>query len=820
MNTLRRLFVQAGLVAAITLFFLFSAADVFAQENVMRRYALYIGSNYGGSERATLSYAVTDARAVSEVMQQLGGVLPRDGVVLTDPSPALVDDTVNEIRRQIASGEGAKRSEFFFYYSGHSDDRGLLLGDRVYKYEDLKDTLDSVGADVNIAVLDSCSSGSFTRMKGGVRRTPFLADTSVDASGHAFLTSSSEDEAAQESDDLGASFFTHYFVTALRGAADSALDGTVSLNEAYSYASSETLARTEDTMAGPQHPSYDIQLAGTGDLILTDLRAVSEQIRFEENLRGRIFVRDSAGRLVVELKKIQGTPLAVSIGPGRYSMILDDGEQLLSAELMLAGGSKVLVVRDEFYPVPRASTRSRGGSLVELPEQDGQAEENALPQRDTVAELDEIARRAEKRALAAAGRSEAGGEEPSWSSEEPKALPAAEDTDEGFSFGIVADAGNFEGFQVGLIGAAASGSLEGFQVGSIFTDTAGTVDGFQAAGVWNSTGLDLDGVQAAGVWNSAGNVSVLQAAGVFNTADGYVNGVQLAGIFNESAGDVSGVQAAGIWNSAGLDLNGVQAAGVWNSAGNVSILQAAGVFNTADNVVGAQLAGLFNTAADVTGVQLAGIFNTAADVNGVQFGLFNFGGKVSGVQVGLVNISDELYGVPIGLINISGNGLHDASVWYDDRGFVNLGYQLGTPSFYTFASIGVSSDDFARAAEAGLGMGLELAIETVHIDIDIYSKSYKAGTGSLPGNIQGLFTGTADYFPAARLSGGIELFGFLTLFGGVNLDCRVAANYPGFSFDIGGTAASSYTVEPARFTFDNNAVLLEMYPSWFLGIRI
>ena len=407
--------VQFGLIIFIALIMLFSAMNVHAQDTVMRRYGLYIGSNYGGRDRVTLSYAVTDARTVSDVMQQLGGVMPTDSIILTDPSPMMVKHTISEIRKNVSEDE-AKRSEFFLYYSGHSDENGLMLGDSIYKYEELKDAIDSVEADVNIAVLDSCSSGAFTRMKGGVRRSPFLSDDSIDASGHAFLTSSSEDEAAQESDDLEASFFTHYFVTALRGAADSTLDGTVSLNEAYSYASSETLARTEDTLAGPQHPSYDIQLAGTGDLVLTDLRSVSEQIMFAEDLRGRIFVRDSAGRLVVELKKIEGTPLAVSIGPGRYSMILDDGDQLLSADLMLTGGSKIMVMKDEFYPVPRSRNVVRGGTHVatddgrslDKPAAEQPSDDSDRVVNDTAAELDIIAERARKRALEAAGMSTSG----------------------------------------------------------------------------------------------------------------------------------------------------------------------------------------------------------------------------------------------------------------------------------------------------------------------------------------------------------------------------------------------------------------------------
>ena len=50
---------------------------------------------------------------------------------------------------------------------------------------------------------------------------PFLRDSSNQVQGFAFLSSSSADEDAQESDRIGASFFTYYFVTGLRGAAGS-----------------------------------------------------------------------------------------------------------------------------------------------------------------------------------------------------------------------------------------------------------------------------------------------------------------------------------------------------------------------------------------------------------------------------------------------------------------------------------------------------------------------------------------------------------------------------------------------------------------------
>ena len=57
-------------------------------------------------------------------------------------------------------------------------------------------------------------------------------------------------------------------------------DGKITLAEAYNYAYGQTLARTEATRSGAQHPSYDFQLAGTGDLVLTDLRQAHASLVF------------------------------------------------------------------------------------------------------------------------------------------------------------------------------------------------------------------------------------------------------------------------------------------------------------------------------------------------------------------------------------------------------------------------------------------------------------------------------------------------------------------------------------------------------------
>ena len=121
------------------------------------------------------------------------------------------------------------RLEVFVYYSGHSDEDNLLLGREKVSYRELRAQLQSLAADVRIAILDSCASGAFMRAKGGRQRPPFLFDAAYDMKGFAVMTSSSADEASQESERLRGSFFTHTLVSGLRGAADTSRDGRVTL---------------------------------------------------------------------------------------------------------------------------------------------------------------------------------------------------------------------------------------------------------------------------------------------------------------------------------------------------------------------------------------------------------------------------------------------------------------------------------------------------------------------------------------------------------------------------------------------------------------
>lgn len=507
-------------------------------EPAVRRYGLFVGANDGGKDRVLLRYAESDALAVSEVLQRTGGLDPYDMLLLKDPSREEILKGIREIDGRIRrSGNTVTREEFIFYYSGHSDESGLLLGRDRFEYRELRDELKGVGADVHIAILDSCSSGAFTRLKGGMRRSPFLFDESTEASGHAFLTSSSASEAAQESDEIGGSFFTHYFISALSGAADTSQDRRVSLNEAYSFASEETLARTEHTLAGPQHASYDINLTGTGDLVLTDLRSGVEKISFSESVAGRVSIRDDREKLVLEMRKQLETPVTITLPPGFYSITLDDGVSLKTATISLGSGALVHVDQQSFRRLYREPTVPRG------------------PGYET-------------------------GYEAGYGAGPGEASYSGVDVDF-----VGYRRGPMDGIQIGLVGNILEGNMEGIQLSSVFSIVEGSMEGVQLSGVFNLVEGSVEGPQIGGVFNiTEGDVEGPQLAGVFNIGEGRVEGPQVAGVFNIAEGEKSsGIQVAGTFNLA-ENFEGLQF-GVVNIAGSMTGIQT-GVVNIADDLNG------------------------------------------------------------------------------------------------------------------------------------------------------------------------------------------------------------------------------------------
>jgi antitoxin component YwqK of YwqJK toxin-antitoxin module len=333
-----------------------------APANAAVRHAVVVGSNKGSAGLEPLQYAEEDASRFADVLVELGGFDPARVTVLRGADRRTIDAAMAE-HAALAAREP---DDFFvFYYSGHADQMGLRLGSDALSFSELREDVREMQSEVRLGVLDACRSGEITRTKGMVLDDPFMQVSEVrQAEGEAWLTAASEDEAAQESDKIRGSFFTHYLLSALRGAADQG-DGVVTLGEAYAYAYQRTVARTGTTSAGTQHPTYDYRMTGRGDLPLTDVSQASARIVLPEDMEGVVAVLRLPDRTpLAEIAKTRGAPVKVAVPPGSYAVVLRDGRASAEATVGLTAGSERVVSGLQFDDVAIELASAKGGAVT------------------------------------------------------------------------------------------------------------------------------------------------------------------------------------------------------------------------------------------------------------------------------------------------------------------------------------------------------------------------------------------------------------------------------------------------------------------------
>ena len=237
------------------------------------RFAVVVGNNEGHQETEPLIFAESDAQKVHGLLTELGGIDPERARLIQGGTRSQVLHALGDVNDAVEMARArGDQTVVVFYYSGHADDRELHLGRHWLRYDELEQLLAKSDADVRIALLDACQSGSMTREKGATRAPSFVFDLGerIDAHGQVIITSSAADEASQESDEIGGSYFTHFLASALTGAADDDGDRRVTLSEAYRYVYRETVYRTSSART-TQHPTYSWELQGRGDVVLADL---------------------------------------------------------------------------------------------------------------------------------------------------------------------------------------------------------------------------------------------------------------------------------------------------------------------------------------------------------------------------------------------------------------------------------------------------------------------------------------------------------------------------------------------------------------------
>lgn len=630
----------------------------------INRYVVAVSANFGGQGRPVLRYAESDAKSFAKVLGEMGGVQAGNVILVKEPGVAALQKQLDGLDAKIAQGKNAAgRNEVLFYYSGHADEKGLRLGNEVYAWKELRKRIDAMKADVKIAVIDACGSGAITRLKGGVAVPAFMVDQSSDMKGYAFITSSTQDESSQESDKLRGSFFTHSLVSGLRGAGDLSGDGKVTLSEAYQFAFNETLQRTEKTMGGAQHPSRDMNLAGTGDVVMTDLRSTSAGLELDEDVDGRLFIRDANGELVAELYKKAGRAMSLGFPAGKYIVRLERPAEFSEAVVTLQNNRREKLSHKQFAAVSAEQTTLRGeigGNRICF---DG----------DTIAcSLDSLDHNGKYRVTFNAVDSD----------KEPR-----------------------KGIQIGFFVAEADDYMLGTQLSLIANVAKKEMHGLQVTDIYNGANAHFEGAQISGMINYAQSF----------------DGAQIASTLNIAGKNSSGAQVSGTANFIADSLNGAQVSPALNYAGQADV-QVTAALNIAGEA-GVQVDAAMNIAGKV-GTQVTAAMNIAGTVEGAQVSTMNIAGRANGRQVGIINICGTCESTPIGLINIVGNGVWSVTSSVNEMGALGLSLHLGTAYLYTAIEgtrefeKGANFKHFSDMYEMGLGLGTQFGKYGNHFELE------------------------------------------------------------------------------------------------------
>ncbi len=324
--------------------------------------AIVVGNDVGAPSEPVLRYAETDAARIADVLETLGTFTPARTHLLRGRSAA-------EVRRAIADAEAELAREggdglLLIYYSGHADAEALHLAGTSLPLRELSAFVSEPAVGTRVMIVDACRSGMLTQTKGGRAAGDFDVRLATPDNPHglAIITSSASGEDAQESDELGASFFTHHFAAGLIGAADRDDDGAVTLGEAFAYAANRTVASTAVTRAGPQHPTFKLDMGGRGDLVLTRPRGAARigQLGFGE--RGWYLVRRHADATVVAELTSDGEPRTLAVAPGRYDVTRRVDDHVSSGTIDVVAGGGAAVTESRLRPVELGRVVRKGGT--------------------------------------------------------------------------------------------------------------------------------------------------------------------------------------------------------------------------------------------------------------------------------------------------------------------------------------------------------------------------------------------------------------------------------------------------------------------------
>ena len=310
-------------------------------EAAIERYAVIIGNNNGARDEPVLRYAEEDAAKLYDVLKDLGGFLPENLLLLKHENAETARRAVisfnDRIRARTSSGGQVM---LLVYYSGHADGLGLHLGASTFEVEQLEQLVRGSASTFRLLILDSCRSGALTRVKGGraAPPIPIALEQRMAGEGAVFLSSSAGSEDSQESDEVKGSFFTHYLISGLMGAADTDADGQVTLEEAYRYAYENTLRASSRTLAGLQHPTFRYEMHGHGEVVITTLGSEGRAAVDFPRGRSYLLMHDRADGPVAAEVGARDSIRRLSLKVGRYFVRGRGDDFLLEGTVVFVAG--------------------------------------------------------------------------------------------------------------------------------------------------------------------------------------------------------------------------------------------------------------------------------------------------------------------------------------------------------------------------------------------------------------------------------------------------------------------------------------------------
>lgn len=331
-----------------------------------RRVAVVIGHNTGGPTERPLRYAEDDAAKLADVLVELGDVDRSRLFLVRGKNSAAVVEALGRATEAVKASRQAPddRVVLTFFFSGHSNATALQLGDSSLTYVELKRLLELTGAEVRLTIVDGCKSGGLVAAKGGKAGPAFeigLTDQ-LSSTGVATLTSSAADEASLESSEIRGSFFTHHLVSGLRGAADASGDGRVTLSEAYEYAFNRTVVASAAAGSAPQHPNYEYQLSGGGELVLTRVGERSASLRLPAGFSRALVINVLRDQVIAELTRDEVRVLAVA--PGEYAVRLWKASAAYVGRVKATANNATAVTWEQLEAAPLPGSASKGESPV------------------------------------------------------------------------------------------------------------------------------------------------------------------------------------------------------------------------------------------------------------------------------------------------------------------------------------------------------------------------------------------------------------------------------------------------------------------------